>query len=66
VYAHKFLENSEKIGSMMEMNTGNEEVNPLGTDENHPLPLDGVTKHDFELLSSLLHPLSVANSYLAA
>lgn len=42
---------------MIETSAEGNDSCPLGADKKHSLPLHGVTKHDFELLLSMLYPL---------
>jgi hypothetical protein len=51
------MENSAKIRLKVESAKASAGDNALiGMDEEHPLPLDGVTKFEFERLMSLIYP----------
>lgn len=60
VYSYYFFEASEQIRSLMGINSESSEGGAilLGTCDQHPLALPGVTKYGFELLLSLIYPFN--------
>lgn len=59
VYTYYILENSPKIKLRIEEARASHGHNTLlGTDDEHPLPLNDVSKHEFQIMVSLIYPLN--------